>query len=818
MPATPLTADQLYRRCDPDAFDFETTADLPDLTVMVGQDRAVEAVQFGVAMRRRGFNVFVLGPPGTGRHSFVRRYLVQRVSEQPTPPDRCYVNNFDEPRRPIALALPAGRGREFREDMARLVEEAYTTIPAAFESDEYRSRRQAIEEEFGKGQARRVQEITERARAKGIAIVQTPAGIAFAPIHDDKPLSPEEIEALSPDERRLLADRTQEVTDEVQAAMKAMPRLAREAREKVKALDREISLLAAGNLIDDLVEKYADVLGVVAYLVRVQSDLIDNVSLFVGGGETSAESVVSAHAGTSAGQPSKDLPAKRRYAVNLIVDHAGTTGAPLVFEENPTYQNLVGEVEYLAQQGALVTDFGLIRSGALHRANGGYLVLDAHKVLSQPFAWPALKQALEAQEIRIEPIGQAYSVVRTATLEPEPIPLDLKVILIGERWIYYWLLAADPDFAEFFRVAADFDDRMDRTPANDRLFAQLLGTLARQEGLQPVDRGGLARLIEESSRHAEHSGKLSAQVRRAADIMLEASHWAAQRGASVVGAEDVQHAIDRRIYRESRLRARLQEDILEDTILIDTEGERVGQVNGLAVIEVGEFAFAKPNRITARVSIGSGTVIDIERETKLGGPLHSKGILILSGFLAAQYVTDQPLSLQASIVLEQSYGGIEGDSASSGELYALLSALAGVPVRQCFAVTGSVNQHGEIQAIGGVNQKIEGFFDVASARGLDGTQGVLIPSSNVKHLMLRRDVIEAVRDGRFHIYPVRTVDEGLAILTGLPAGERDADGHYPEGSLNHRISARLIEFAERRRAFGGRGESDQRCVSQEDAP
>ena len=806
---SPLRPDQLFRRCDPEVFDFETTADLPDLNEMVGQDRAVEAVEFGIAMSQRGFNVFVLGPPGTGRYSFIRRYLSKRAADHATPPDICYVSNFDEPRRPVALAVPSGRGREFREDMDRLVDEAYTAIPAAFESDEYRARRQAIDNELGKRQARRVQEITERARAKGIAIIQTPAGVTFAPVRDDKPISPDEIEALPAEERKRLEDRTQEVTDEVQAAMKAVPRLVREARENVKTLDRQISLLAAGALIDDLLEKYADVPGVVAHLVRVQSDMIDNVKLFTSSSDASAEGGTSPHPGGLAGLLSKDTPAKRRYGVNLLVDHGSTTGAPVVFEENPTYQNLVGEVEYLAQQGALVTDFGLIRGGALHRANGGYLVLDAHKVLVQPFAWQGLKQALEAGQVRIEPMGQAYSLVRTVTLEPEPVPLDVKVILIGERRVYYWLLEADPDFAELFKVAADFDDRMLRTPENDRLFAQLLGTLARQEGLQPVDRGGIARLIEESSRHAEHSGRLSAQVRRAADIMREASHWATRRGAAVVEARDVQYAVDRRIYRESRLRARIQEEILEGAILIDTEGECVGQVNGLAVIEVGDFAFARPNRITARVTVGSGTILDIERETKLGGPLHSKGVLILSGFLSAQYLTDRPLSLRASIVLEQSYGGIEGDSASSGELYAVLSALAEVPIKQGLAVTGSVNQHWEIQAIGGVNQKVEGFFDVAQARGLNGSQGVLIPASNVKHLMLRRDVIDAVEAGQFHIYPVRTVDEGLAILTGLPAGERDASGNYPEGTLNHRICTRLTEFAERRRTFGGRGEFDR---------
>ncbi|MCR9219073.1 MAG: AAA family ATPase [Alphaproteobacteria bacterium] len=801
----PLAADQLHQRCDPAAFDFETTDELEDLTAMVGQDRAVEAVEFGVEMDLYGYNLFVLGPPGSGKHSFVQRYLSQKAAAKPAASDWCYANNFDEPRKPIALELPAGWGRALRDDIDRLVDEAYTAIPSAFESEDYRARRQAIEKAFQAAQTKRFQEIQSRARERGIAVIQTPTGVELVPVRDGKPMAPQEIEALPAQERQRLQQETEELGGEIQQAIQGMPSLIRDVRDKIRELDREIAMLAAGGLIDDLTEKYAEHRKVVDYLTSVQADMIENVALFLGqreggGGGGGAGSGGERHA-LSIQQP-KEAAAKRRYCINLLVGREADGGAPLVFENHPTYQNLVGEIEYLAQMGALVTDFSLIKSGALHRANGGYLVLDAHKILTEPFAWQGLKQALKSREIRIESLGEAYSLIRTATLEPEPIPLDLKIILIGERRLYYLLQAYDPEFMELFKVAADFDDRMPRNAETNRLFAQLLGGVARQDGLRPLDRTGVARLIDESARHAAHAGKLSATVRRTADIMREANYWAERHGAEAVDGDAVEAAVQARIRRASRLRDRLQEEVLEETLLIDTEGAATGQVNGLAVLELGDFSFARPNRITARVALGSGKVLDIEREAKLGGPLHSKGVLILSGYLAGRYGGETPLSLAASLVLEQSYGGVEGDSASSAELYALLSALAEAPIRQGLAVTGSVNQHGRVQAIGGVNQKIEGFFEVCAARGLTGDQGVLIPAANVKHLMLRRPVVEAVEAGRFAIYPIATIDQGIALLTGLEAGAPGADGRFPEGSLNRRVMDRLAAFAAARKAFG----------------
>jgi len=581
--------------------------------------------------------------------------------------------------------------------------------------------------------------------------------------------------------------------------MQGTPIRIRRLRQQLRELDREVTVFAVGSLIEDLVESYADLPEVVEHLNEMQDDLIENADLFRASRDQEA-GLVQLITGEGA-HSHKESDPTRRYGVNLLVSNAEADGAPVVVEDHPAYVHLIGRIEHRAQLGTLVTDFHLIKPGALHRANHGYLVLDARKVLVEPFAWSALKETLRSGCIRIESLGQAYSLVSTVSLEPEPIPLQLKVVLIGERMLYYLLEALDPEFSQLFKVAADFDDRMPRSAENQRLLAQHLGTVARREGLKPLHRSAVARVIEESARYAGDAERLSAEVRRAADIVREADSFASQQGNDVIAPEDVQRAIDARDRRQSRVRDRMQEEILRGTLLIDTEGVKDGQINGLAVSQVGQHSFGHPTRITARLTVGSGKVIDIEREVELGGPLHSKGVLILSGFLASHYVTDRPLSFSATLVFEQSYGGIEGDSASSAELYALLSALARVPIKQSLAVTGSVNQYGQVQAIGGVNEKIEGFFDICDARGLTGEQGVIIPMSNVKHLMLRRKVVEAVADGKFHVYPVQTIDQGMELLFGMTAGERDERGEFQVDTINHRITQRLIELAERRRAF-----------------
>ncbi|NBC16815.1 MAG: AAA family ATPase [Bacteroidetes bacterium] len=791
-----LSPEALYRRCDPSIFDFETTADLEAQTHIVGQDRAVEAVQFGIGISQDGYNIFVLGPPGTGRHALVRHYLDEAAQERSAPSDWCYVKCFEDARTPRMLQLPPGVGTELRKDMEQFVEDLKSALPAAFESEEYQMSRQAIQEEATEEEEHKVQQLQERAQEEGVALLRTPNGFAFAPVEEGEVISQEAFQQLGEEEKERLQEAIEQFQDELRQVMRQVPQRQREARKRIRELNREVAEYAVGDLLKELRETYADYDDVVTYLEAVRNDIVENVETIVGGQQRNPF----ADESETDGGPSEEV-FFRRYRVNVVVDNSEAEGAPVVYEDNPHYQNLVGRVEQIARMGALVTDFNLIKGGALHRANGGYLVLEARKLLMAPFAWEGLKRALFANEIRIESPQQALGLISTVTLEPEAIPLDVKVVLLGTPLEYYLLKAYDPDFSELFKVMADFDERTDREDATQRRFADLIAHLTHEDDLRALDREAMARVVERAARLAGDAEKLSTHLQSVHDLVREADYWAGTNGHDVITAADVQRAIDAQVRRADRIRERIHEEIQRDTILIDTEGAVVGQVNGLAVLQAGDFAFGKPNRITARVRLGKGEVVDIEREVALGGPIHSKGVLILAGLLGGRYAQQQPLSLSASLVFEQSYGGVEGDSASSAELYALLSALAEVPLKQSLAVTGSVNQRGQVQPIGGVNEKIEGFFDVCKGRGLTGEQGVLIPHSNVKHLMLRQDVVEAVEAGRFHVYPVEIIDQGLALLTGQPAGAPDEQGQYPEGTVNHRVTQRLAQFAARRRQF-----------------
>jgi lon-related putative ATP-dependent protease len=799
-PVKPLEATALYQRCDPTQFSFETTVELENLTDMIGQTRAVEAVRFGIGIRRDGFNLFALGPEGTGKYTLVRHYVERQAATESPPSDWCYVNNFEESYKPRGLRLPPGGGSMLRGAMERLVEELRTAIPTTFESDNYRTRRQEIEEEFRERQEKALTEIQRLAQERGLALMRTPMGLAFAPTRGGQVINPEDFQKLPPEQQERIQADVVTLQEDLQKSLAQMPQWDRERRAKVKDLDQEVGTHAVGHLIEELRRTYTDQPDVMEYLRRVQQDVMEHLDEFRGVTEAPPAS-------PREGEPTR-LPAAtgtpffRRYRVNVLVDHSGATGAPVIYEDHPTVQNLMGRIEHMAQMGALVTDFNLIKAGALHRANGGYLILEARKVLLQPFTWEELKRALSSQEIRIEALGQMLSMVSTVSLEPEPIPLDVKVVLLGERLLYYMLAERDPDFGELFKVAADFEDQMDRTSENHLLYARMIATMARQENLRPLDRQAVARVIEQSARLAGDAERLSTHVRSIADLLREADYWAGEAQRRTVTAADVQRAIDAQIYRSDRVRERIQEEIHRGTILIDTQGAKVGQVNGLSVITLGQFPFGRPSRITARVRLGRGEVVDIEREVALGGPIHSKGVLILSSYLGARYALERPLSLSASLVFEQSYSGVEGDSASSAELYALLSALAELPIKQGLAVTGSVNQYGQVQAIGGVNEKIEGFFDVCRAQGTTGAQGVLIPTSNVKHLMLRHDIVDAVAAEQFHVYAVETIDQGIELLTGVPAGERGGTGEFPAGSVNQLVEARLLALSEKRLAFG----------------
>jgi len=787
-----LPPEALYRRCDLAQLPFNSSAELEPLAQLFGQPRAAGSVEFGIGIARGGYNLFVMGSPGTGKRTLVKQQLARKVAEQPAASDWAYINNFREPSKPIALELPAGRGAALREDMRTLVEELRTAIPAAFESDEYRARAGQIEAEFTERHEKAFTELGREAAKDNIALLRTPAGFTFAPLKDGEVISPEDFAKLSEEERSRIERRIEELQGRLESIVRNVVRWRREQRDRVKQLNREMTLFAVGQHVAELKEKYRDLQRVLDYVDAVQQDVIDNAEDFIKAREPQP--------GVMGTVP--EAPSFRRYQINLMVDHGDREHSLIVNEDHPTYQNLVGRVDHIAQFGTLVTDFALIKPGALHRANGGYLLLDARKLLMQPFSWEGLKRALSNGEIRIESLADMYSLVSTVSLAPEPIPLNVKVVLFGDRFIYYLLQAYDPDFRQLFKVAADFEERFERTPENDRLFAQLVATLAGEKKLAPFEAGAVARVIEHSARLAGDARKLSANLEAVSDLLCEADYWARESKRDRVITADIERAILEQRHRADRLRERMHEQILRGTVLIDTTGERVGQINGLSVLQLGDYAFAEPTRITATTRLGEGKVIDVQREVELGGAIHSKGVLILSAFLAARFSINRPLSLAASLVFEQTYGLVEGDSASLAELCALLSSLADAPIRQSFAVTGSVNQLGEVQAIGAVNEKIEGFFDICNARGLDGKQGVLIPAANVDDLMLRADVVDAVAAARFHVYPVAHVDQAIELLTGIPAGESAATGGFPPGSVNGRAARRVRELSELQRKLG----------------
>lgn len=788
----PLSPQVLFQCCNPDDFKFNTTADLEDLTEIIGQARAFNAIKFGTSIRRDGYNLYVLGPPGMGKHTLVRQFLENKAREEPVPSDLCYVNNFSQPHKPKALLLPPGRGASLRKDMQQLVDELRIAIPAAFESDEYRSKTETIKAELNERQESAFQVLSEDAEKQSIALLKTPGGFALAPTRDDKVIEPEEYDKLSEDEKERVEKVVSELQERLQKIIRQIPQWRKDKREKIKKLNKEITLLAVGSLISDIRNDYTDFPFILAYLEEIQQDVIDNVDDFRKQEELPLSGM---------GSLSLENTTFRRYQVNVLVDHSEQKGAPIIYDDHPMYSNLVGRVEHIAQMGALVTDFMLIKPGSLHQANGGYLLVDVLKILTQPFGWEGLKRALTSRKIRIESLGQMLSLVSTVSLEPEPVPMDVKIILFGDRLFYYLLYENDPEFSELFKVAADFEDSIARNQDANNLYAQLIGSLARKEQLLPFDRYAVARIIEQCARVVGDSEKLSTHMQSMVDLLRESEYWAQQAGKKAVDASDVQQAIDTQIHRADRLRQKMHEQIIRGTVLIDTSGETVGQVNGLSVIELGNFAFAQPTRITATTRLGEGELINIEREVELSGAIHSKGVLILTSFLAERFAKDHMLSLTGSLTFEQSYGMIEGDSASVAELCALLSSLSNVPIKQSLAVTGSINQLGQVQAIGGVNEKIEGFFDICQARGLTGEQGVLIPATNVKHLMLRHDIVEAATAGKFHVYSIENVDQAIEILTGVPAGVPDAQGILPPDSINYRVASRLLELSSIRASF-----------------
>lgn len=787
-----LSPDKLRPRCEPGAFDFETTAELDALKATLGQDRALDALRFGIGVSHEGYNLYALGQPGVGKHSVVQKTLEERAATEVRPSDWCYINNFKDAQKPVALEMPPGSAGVLKGDMEQLVQTLLTAIPAAFESEVYRSRMSDIEEEFKHQQEEAIESIQKQAEAEGMAILHTPHGFGIAPVKDGEVISPDEFKQFPEDKRKQIEQTIEKLKDKLTRVLMQVPDRRKEQQKKIEQLNREIAMAAITGPIDELREKYKDLPAVVQYLDNVETDVLEHLLEF---GERPSPQA------NPLGLPAPPSQFLRRYQVNIMVDQSAAQGVPVVFAENPSYQNLIGRVEYTSQMGTLVTDFTHIRPGALHRANAGYLIVEIRKLLLEPYAWHGLKRALSSGNITIESLGELLGFVSTASLEPEPIPLRLKVVLLGDFLLYYLLCELDPDFKDLFKVAAEFEDEIGRNPDNMALYARLIATLAQEQQLLPFHRDAVAGLIEHSARLADDAEKLSIHMRRVSDLLVEAHYWASQAGAKCVQADHVKQAVDKKIYRLDRLREKLYEAIQRGTFLIDTQGAKAGQINGLSVLQTGDFTFGQPSRITATVRLGKGEVIDIQREVELGGAIHSKGVLILSALLGSRYASDVPLSLSASLVFEQTYAMVEGDSASVAELCALLSAIADMPIKQTLAVTGSVNQRGEVQAIGGVNEKIEAFFDVCKARGLSADQGVLIPSANVKHLMLREDVVEAVEGGDFHVYAVNTIDEALELLTGASAGVPDEEGNFPPDSVNGRVKARLLALSLTQKKF-----------------
>ncbi len=780
-----LPVERLYRHCEPGELAFETTAELEPLARQPGQERAVEALGFGLAIEHEGYNLYLMGSSGVGKRELLQGILREAAARgDGAISDWCYVNNFEAPDHPLVLRLPRGMGCELRRDMARAVEDLLASLPATFQSEEYHSRVQELGEEFQ--EQSEFQQIAERAAQHDIAMIQTPSGYTLAPTKNGEVIPPNEFEALPEEEKKATLALIEELKGELKGVVRQLPRRRRESMERFRQLNREFSQLAIDPVFADLKQKYEQHADVVAYLEAAHHDVLEEAEAFT---QEREESAIPENLKERAREFT-------RYGVNVLVDNADLETVPIVYEDNPTFANLLGRSEHFARMGTLLTDFSLIKPGALHRANGGYLLLDADKLLTQPFAWTGLKRALKARDIRIQSPEQFFSFAATAQLEPEPVPLDVKVLMLGDRYLFHLLQEYDPEFVSLFRVTADMTEDVDRTPENTGLFARMLHSLSQEYGLLALDRSAVARVIEHAARRVEDSTRLSVHRGRLQSLLTESDFLARRAGASSIAAGHVDAAIEAAVHRLDQLRERSQEGILREIMLVATEGTAVGQVNGLAVYLLGDYAFGRPTRITATARLGAGKVLDIEREVDLGGKIHSKAVMIISALLADRYARNRPLPLSASLVFEQSYGGIEGDSASVAELVALVSAIADIPVRQELAVTGSLNQHGTVQAIGGVNEKVEGFFDICNARGLSGSQGVVIPAANAVHLMLRRDVRDAVAEGRFHVYTADDIDRALELLTGFSVASIDA-----------RVSARVDELQALSRRFSGRGES-----------
>ncbi|HJW83072.1 MAG TPA: ATP-binding protein [Anaerolineae bacterium] len=784
MPIRELSARKVCRTCSPARFKFKTTAELPLVSDIFGQPRATRAIDFGIDIDGPGFNIFVLGPGGSGRATTIERFLADKAARVQVPDDWVYVHNFSNPYRPRAMRLPPGRAVALRQDMQSLVGRLETDAPRAFEAEAYQQARARIARELEEKQQAAYRELETMAVQREFTLMRTPSGLLIAPLLNGQPAPVEALAGLPLEQRQKI----EAAGVEVQAALDESIRKARlyekETREQIAELNRQVASNLAGHVVDGLFTSYrADCPEAVEYLEEVRHDIVENIADF--------------HPDASQPPaPVERMPPQMRYQVNLLVDHSRTRGAPVVIEMNPTFMNLIGRIERELRAGGTVMDFTMLRAGALHRANGGYLVLRAKDVLSDPISWAALKRALDSGHVQIDDPGTQFQMFSTRTLEPEPIPLDVKVILLGSPSLYYALYSLDEDFQKVFKVKADFAPEMDRTLESEQAYALFIRARCEEERLLPFEPGAVAHIVELGSRLAEDQDKLSARFGDVANVIREASYWAGKAGRDAVSAADVRQAVAEQRSRANQIEQLSRRSVLEGTIRVETTGAAVGQINGLSVVTTGDHTFGLPSRITARTYLGRAGLVNIEREVRMSGRIHNKGVMILQGYLGGQYAVERALTLSASLGFEQTYSDVDGDSASSTELYALLSSLSGLPIRQDIAVTGSVDQNGRVQAVGGVTYKVEGFFDLCRERGLSGTQGVMLPSSNIRHLTLREEVVEAIAAGKFHIWAVDTVDDGIELLTGVKAGRRNQKGKFPPDTVHGRVEARLRQIGE----------------------
>lgn len=791
MPVQPLTTDKLRRFQDPDSFSFETTGDLPASSHIIGQPRGTRAIEFGIGIESQGYNIYVLGNTGTGRTTAIERFLQERTRHRPTPEDWIYVHNFTTPHEPRAIELPAGEGAVFQERMERLIANLKVDLPQAFDTDTYRDTIEAVHQAFEDQRAELLRGLQHKAAAANLALLKTPSGYLVAPVQDGRQLSPADLQQMPVAQRQGLEQQRQALTGELEEVLQQIHQMEQQARLEMKQIDRQVADTAVQHHFENLRALYQGQAEMLLYLEEVRQDVLNQIDDFTPPLDRSEVIDLS------------------RYEVNVIIDNARTAGAPVVVEANPTFHNLFGRLEYEMRSGYLSTHFTNVRGGSLHRANGGYLIMDAQDLVRNGDAWEGLKRAIKAQAIQVQPQATVDAGrVLAKSLDPEPIPLAVKVILIGSLGLYYYLHEQDEDFSTLFKVRADFNSTMPRHEEHVEEYALFIARLCHEENLPHFDRTAVAKIVEYGSRLAEHQEKLSTLFGTIADLIREASYWAGGNDRTLVTAADVQQALAERTQRANRMEEELLEQILDGSIFIATEGSVVGQVNGLAIIETGDYSFGQPGRITARTFMGEEGVVHIERETEMSGPIHEKGVLTLTGYMGGTYAQHQPLSLTASLTFEQNYVMIDGDSASCSELYAMLSSLGEIPVRQGIGVTGSVNQRGEVQPIGGVNEKIEGFFRLCRTRGLTGEQGVVIPASNADNLMLHEDVVAAIGEGQFHIWSINHIDEGIELLTGVPAGRRDESGEYPEGTVHHRVQTRLFELAKELNNFGDDDDDD----------